>query len=324
MGETTYNYIAYSVTTRGYMPPTDAAHGRKRYLDLNPIKGPWGSQEEFDSFWSQISREANPINGTEITLVDQNGVATKKILSAGQWVTENLTGGGSAADLTDIEARLEALEADKNAALAAQITASLAVSPARFYKGIETSVSASGTVSLPSGITASKISSIELRDNNDHQVSNFKTSSVSLSGITTTTASVPFTFVVVVSSPFARNITKTATCTVCNPVYLKVVGNSVDTKEEAFTAAADQQNLVYTNSLPVTSMKGQSKSLTFAAGDRIAVVCGDSGLKARGNAMLADYNWVVNGESVTDNGITYKVYVSGPIGVAETRTVNFS
>lgn len=83
MGETTYNYIAYGGTTRGYMPPTDAAHGRKKYLDLNPIKGPWDSQEDFDAFWSQVSREANPINGTEITLVDQNGVATKKILSAG-------------------------------------------------------------------------------------------------------------------------------------------------------------------------------------------------------------------------------------------------
>jgi hypothetical protein len=46
-------------------------------------------------------------------------------------------------------------------------------------------------------------------------------------------------------------------------------------------------------------------------------------LKAKGVGMLADYNWVVNGESVTDNGITYKIYISGALQ-AETRTINFS
>lgn len=225
-------------------------------------------------------------------------------------------------DLTDIESRLDSLEADKNAALANQITSNVTVTPARFYKGVSTTVSATGTISLPSGIATNKVSAISLTDGTNTDSGSNKTS-VSLSDISATNSTITFNLSASIAAPFTKTITKSGSCTACNPVYLAVVSNSVDTKEEAFTEVAKVANLVYTSSLAVTSMKGQSKSLTFTDGDRIAVICGDSGLKAKGAGMLADYNWVVNGESITNNGITYKIYISGALQ-AETRTVNFS
>lgn len=285
--------------------------------------GPWDSIADYESFITEDVGLDAPYDTTTICVKDpQTGVATKYIYENEQWRQEIPT--VTPIDLTGIESRLDALEADKNAALVNQITSSVSVSPSRFYKGTTTTVSATGTIGLPSGIPTSKISAISITDGNGHTDSGSNKTSVSVSDISTNNTTITFTLTGAVDAPFTKSISKTASCSVCNPVYLKVVGNSVDTKEEAFTAAAVTANLVYTSSLPVTSMKGQSKSLTFTSGDRIAVVCSDSGLKARGNAMLADYNWVVNGESVTDNGITYNVYVSGPIGVAETRTVNFS
>lgn len=284
--------------------------------------GPWDSIADYESFITEDVGLDVPYDATTICVKDtQTGVVTKYIYENEQWRQEVPT--VTPTDLTDIESRLDALEADKNAALANQITGSVAVTPARFYKGVSTNVSATGTISLPSGISASKISSISITDGNGHTDSGANKTSVSLSNISATNSTITFNLSASIAAPFTKTITKSGSCTACNPVYLAVVSNSIDTKEEAFTEVAKVANLVYASSLAVTSMKGQSKSLTFTNGDRIAVICGDSGLKAKGAGMLADYNWVVNGESVTDNGVTYKVYVSGALQ-SETRTINFS
>lgn len=284
--------------------------------------GPWDSIADYESFITENVGLDAPHDTTTICVKDpQTGVATKYIYENDQWRQEVPT--VTPVDLTDIENRLDALEADKNAALANQITGSVTVTPARFYKGVSTTVSATGTVSLPSGISTSKISSISITDGNEYTDSGSNKTSVSLSGISATNSTITFNLSASIASPFTKTITKQGYCTACNPVYLAVVSNSVDTKEEAFAEAAKAANLVYTSSLAVTSMKGQSKSLTFTNGDRIAVICGDSGLKAKGAGMLADYNWVVNGESITNNGVTYKIYISGALQ-AETRTINFS
>lgn len=283
--------------------------------------GPWDSIADYESFITEDVGLDAPYDTTTICVKDpQTGVATKYIYENDQWRQEVPT--VTPVDLTGIESRLDALEADKNAALANQITGSITVTPARFYKGVSTTVSATGTITLPAGITINKISAISLTDGTNTDSGSNKTS-VSLSDISATNSTITFNLSASIAAPFTKTITKSGSCTACNPVYLAVVSNSVDTKEEAFTEVAKAANLVYTSSLAVTSMKGQSKSLTFTNGDRIAVICGDSGLKAKGAGMLADYNWVVNGESVTDNGITYKVYVSGALQ-AETRTINFS
>lgn len=283
--------------------------------------GPWDSIADYESFITEDVGLDAPYNTTTICVKDpQTGVATKYIYENDQWRQEVPT--VTPVDLTGIESRLDALEADKNAALANQITGSVTVTPARFYKGVSTTVSATGTISLPSGIATSKVSAISLTDGTNTDSGANKTS-VSLSDISATNSTITFNLSASIAAPFTKTITKSGSCTACNPVYLAVVSNSVDTKEEAFTEVAKAANLVYTSSLAVTSMKGQSKSLTFTNGDRIAVICGDSGLKAKGVGMLADYNWVVNGESVTDNGITYKIYISGALQ-AETRTINFS
>lgn len=284
--------------------------------------GPWDSIAHYESFITEDVGLDAPYDTTTICVKDpQTGVATKYIYENDQWRQEVPT--VTPVDLTGIESRLDALEADKNAALANQITSNVTVTPARFYKGVSTIVSATGTISLPSGIATSKVSAISITDGNNHTDSGSNKTSVSLSGISATNSTITFNLSASIAAPFTKTITKSGSCTACNPVYLAVVSNSVDTKEEAFTEVAKTANLVYTSSLAVTSMKGQSKSLTFTNGDRIAVICGDSGLKAKGAGMLADYNWVVNGESVTDNGITYKVYISGALQ-AETRTINFS
>lgn len=283
--------------------------------------GPWDSIADYESFITEDVGLDAPYDTTTICVKDpQTGVATKYIYENDQWRQEVPT--VTPVDLTGIESRLDALEADKNAALANQITSNVTVTPARFYKGVSTTVSATGTISLPSGIATNKVSAISLTDGTNTDSDSNKTS-VSLSDISATNSTITFNLSASIAAPFTKTITKSGSCTACNPVYLAVVSNSVDTKEEAFTEVAKVANLVYTSSLAVTSMKGQSKSLTFTDGDRIAVICGDSGLKAKGAGMLADYNWVVNGESVTDNGITYKVYVSGALQ-AETRTINFS
>ena len=280
--------------------------------------GPWDSIAHYESFVTEDVGLDAPYDTTTICVKDpQTGVATKYIYENDQWRQEVPT-----VDLTGIESRLDALEADKNAALANQITSSVTVTPARFYKGVSTTVSATGTISLPAGIATNKVSAISLTDGTNTDSGANKTS-VSLSDISATNSTITFNLSASIAAPFTKTVTKSGSCTACNPVYLAVVSNSVDTKEEAFTEVAKATNLVYTSSLAVTSMKGQSKSLTFTNGDRIAVICGDSGLKAKGAGMLADYNWVVNGESVTDNGVTYKVYISGALQ-AETRTINFS
>ena len=277
--------------------------------------GPWDSIADYESFITEDVGLDAPYDTTTICVKDpQTGVATKYIYENDQWRQE--------VDLTGIESRLDALEADKNAALANQITGSVTVTPARFYKGVSTTVSATGTITLPAGITTDKVSAISLTDGTNTDSGANKTS-VSLSNISAQNSSISFTLSGTIAAPYTKSISEPATCTACDPVYLAVVSNSVDTKEEAFAEVAKAANLVYTSSLAVTSMKGQSKSLTFTNGDRIAVICGDSGLKAKGVGMLADYNWIVNGESITNNGITYKIYISGALQ-AETRTVNFS
>lgn len=283
--------------------------------------GPWDSIADYESFITEDVGLDAPYDTTTICVKDpQTGVATKYIYENDQWRQEVPT--VTPVDLTGIESRLDALEADKNAALANQITSNVTVTPARFYKGVSTTVSATGTISLPSGIATNKVSAISLTDGTNTDSGSNKTS-VSLSDISATNSTITFNLSASIAAPFTKTITKSGSCTACNPVYLAVVSNSVDTKEEAFTEVAKTANLVYTSSLAVTSMKGQSKSLTFTDGDRIAVICGDSGLKAKGTGMLADYNWIVNGESITNNGITYKIYISGALQ-AETRTVNFS
>lgn len=283
--------------------------------------GPWDSIADYESFITEDVGLDAPYDTTTICVKDpQTGVATKYIYENDQWRQEVPT--VTPVDLTGIESRLDALEADKNAALANQITSNVTVTPARFYKGVSTTVSATGTISLPSGIATNKVSAISLTDGTNTDSGSNKTS-VSLSDISATNSTITFNLSASIAAPFTKTITKSGSCTACNPVYLAVVSNSVDTKEEAFTEVAKVANLVYTSSLAVTSMKGQSKSLTFTDGDRIAVICGDSGLKAKGTGMLADYNWIVNGESITNNGITYKIYISGALQ-AETRTVNFS
>lgn len=284
--------------------------------------GPWDSIADYESFITEDVGLDAPYDATTICVKDtQTGVVTKYIYENEQWRQEVPT--VTPVDLTGIESRLDALEADKNAALANQITGSVTVTPAIFYKGVSTTVSATGTITLPEGIATSKVSAISITDGNNHTDSGSNKTSVSLSNISATNSTITFNLSASIAAPFTKTITEPGSCTACNPVYLAVVSNSVDTKEEAFTEVAKTANLVYTSSLAVTSMKGQSKSLTFTNGDRIAVICGDSGLKAKGAGMLADYNWVVNGESVTDNGITYKIYISGALQ-AETRTVNFS
>jgi hypothetical protein len=139
--------------------------------------------------------------------------------------------------------------------LANQITGSIIVTPARFYKGVSTTVSATGTITLPAGIATNKISAISLTDGTNTDSGDNKTS-VSLSNISAKNSSISFTLSGTIAAPYTKSISEPATCTACDPVYLKVVGNSVDTKEEAFTEVAKTANLVYANSLAVTSMKG--------------------------------------------------------------------
>lgn len=108
---------------------------------------------------------------------------------------------------------------------------------------------------MPAGIATSKVSAISLTDGTNTDSGANKTS-VSLSDISATNSTITFNLSASIAAPFTKTITKSGSCTACNPVYLAVVGNSVDTKEEAFTEVAKTANLVYTSSLAVTSMKG--------------------------------------------------------------------
>ena len=221
--------------------------------------------------------------------------------------------------------RIAALEADKNASLVNQITASVTVTPARFYKGVSTTVAASGTISLPSGIPTSKVSAISITDNNGHTDSGSNKTSVSVSDISTNATTITFTLTGSIASPFTKSITKTASCTACNPVYVGTVASSVTTAEGVYAALASSSNLVYSSGVAVSTLNGFSKSITYN-NTKLAVICGDSSLSAKGASQLAAYPWSssVNGATHTVDGITYNVYLADQPQSAHTDTVKFS
>ena len=289
-----------------------------RGASIDANYGPWSSFEAYRNFLISLGGNGTPKKGAHIAIEDSTtGAITTYIYevknSVGSWKAE-----GGTVDLTEINNRLDALEADKNAAIADKITSSISVTPARFYKGVATTVSATGTISLPAEVNVNKISAISITDGTNTDSGSQKTS-VSLSDISAQNSSVTFTLTGTVDAPYTKSISKTATCTACDPIYVVVVPpDSGQTNQDLVNSA----NLFYVSGQPVTSIKGKSKSITFTAGSMLYVLCHESGVTAKGASQLAPYPWI-GSDTTTINGVSYTVYASQP-QQAHTDVVTFN
>ena len=282
--------------------------------------GPWSSTEAYETFLSNTVGIDEPADATTIAVKDgTTGVITKYIYENGQWRQDVPT--VTPVDLTSIESRLDALEADKNAALANQITGSITVTPARFYKGVSTTVSATGTITLPTGITTDKISAISLTDGT-HTDSGANKTSVSLSNISAQNSSISFTLSGTIAAPYTKSISEPATCTACDPVYVFVMDANDMSEIQSEEDLLNPSNLFYSNNLPITSIKGKSKSITFKEASYLYVLCHESGITAKGASQLAPYPWAGSSTRMI-NGISYNVYVTQP-QQAHTDVVTFN
>ena len=260
-------------------------------------------------------------------LIDSHEAASNPhgITASGIGAYVKPSGGIPESDLAQaFVSRIDALEADKNAALVSQITSSVTVSPSRYYKGTTVSVTATGKITLPSGIPTNKISAISITGGGKTDSGSNKTQ-VQVSGISTSgnTSNISFSLTGTVDAPFTKSISEPGTCTACNPVYIGTVASNVTTKEAVYSALATSGNLVYSNSNAVTTLKGISKSITYDD-TKLAVICSDSNLSAKGASQLAAYPWSINGESYVSDNITYKIYLAAQPQTAHTDTVTFS
>ena len=160
---------------------------------------------------------------------------------------------------------------------------------------------------MPAGIATNKVSAISLTDGTNTDSGANKTS-VSLSNISAQNSSVSFTLSGTIAAPYTKSISKTATCTACDPIYVVVVPpDSGNTNQDL----VDSANLFYVSGQPVTSIKGKSKSITFTAGSMLYVLCHESGVTAKGASQLAPYPWI-GSDAITINGVSYTIYASQP------------
>ena len=248
---------------------------------------------------------AGGYNGTNIT-----GTGVKS-------VQEVLSDVGNNAAL---EARVSAIEARFVQEIIDKITGSIGFSLGNLYAGYPKTVTATGTVSLPSEITADKITSIKLVGNGQTVEQSGQTS-VSIQN--SVTAPQTYTLTASIAAPYTKSISKTATVNKVCPIYIALVNSDIDTAAKVITEIAKTDNLYSPNS-PVSNIKTiTNKAFTYTANQRLAFICGQSGIRVKQVGGLADDPYTVNGESTTINGMTAYVYLTGT-QQAGTRNITFN
>lgn len=219
----------------------------------------------------------------------------------------------------NLDERLQNLENKYIDEIVSKINGSITLSLSALYAGFPKTVTATGSVSLPSEVTVDNVASIKLTGNGQ-TTSGENQTSVSIQS--SVTAPQTFTLTVNISSPYTKTITKTATVNQVCPIYMGIVDNSVDTVNEVVTAIAKVDNLYSPNS-PVSNIKTiTNKSFVYGANQRLAFICGQSDVKIKEVGALANDAYVATG-STTINGVTAYVYVTQPQQAGQ-RNITFN
>lgn len=219
-----------------------------------------------------------------------------------------------------LEARVSAIEARFVQEIIDKITGSISFTLENLYAGYPKIVTATGTVSLPSEVTADKITSIKLVGNGQTVEQSGQTS-VNIQN--SVTAPQTYTLTVSIAAPYTKTISKTDTINQVCPIYIALVDSNIDTAAKVITEIAKVDNLYSPNS-PVSNIKTiTNKAFTYTANQRLAFICGQSGIRVKQVGGLADDPYTVNGESTTINGMTAYVYLTGT-QQAGTRNITFN
>lgn len=243
-------------------------------------------------------------NGTNIT-----GVGVKS-------VQEILSEAGNAA----LELRISAIESKLNSELTNQITGSISFSLSNLYAGYQKTVIATGSISLPAEIPVSKITSIQLSGNGQTVEESGQSSVVIQNSVS---APQTYTLTAVIAEPFAKTIIKTATVNQICPVYIAIVDSDIDTAAKVVEEIVKYENLYSPNS-PVSNVKTiTNKAFTYGANQRLAFICGQSGIRVKQVGGLADDPYLINGEPTTIGGMSAYVYLTGT-QQAGTRNITFN
>lgn len=221
---------------------------------------------------------------------------------------------------TALEARVSAIEARFVQEIIDKITGGISFTLGNLYAGYPKIVTATGTVSLPSEVTADKITSIKLVGNGQTVEESGQTS-VNIQN--SVTAPQTYTLTASIAAPYTKSISKTATINQVCPIYIALVDSNIDTAAKVITEIAKVDNLYSPNS-PVSNIKTiTNKAFTYTANQRLAFICGQSGIRVKQVGGLADDPYTVNGESTTINGMTAYVYLTGT-QQAGTRNITFN
>lgn len=248
---------------------------------------------------------AGGYNGTNIT-----GTGVKSVQEVLSEVGNNAA----------LEARVSAIEARFVQEIIDKITGSIGFSLGNLYAGYPKTVTATGTVSLPSEVTVDKITSIKLVGNGQTVEQSGQTS-VSIQN--SVTAPQTYTLTASIAAPYTKSISKTVTVNQVCPIYIALVDSDIDTAAKVITEIAKVDNLYSPNS-PVSNIKTiTNKAFTYTANQRLAFICGQSGIRVKQVGGLADDPYTVNGESTTINGMTAYVYLTGT-QQAGTRNITFN
>lgn len=248
---------------------------------------------------------AGGYNGTNIT-----GTGVKSVQEVLSEVGNNAA----------LEARVSAIEARFVQEIIDKITGSIGFSLGNLYAGYPKTVTATGTVSLPSEVTVDKITSIKLVGNGQTVEQSGQTS-VSIQN--SVTAPQTYTLTASIAAPYTKSISKTATVNQVCPIYIALVDSDIDTSAKVITEIAKVDNLYSPNS-PVSNIKTiTNKAFTYTANQRLAFICGQSGIRVKQVGGLADDPYTVNGESTTINEMTAYVYLTGT-QQAGTRNITFN
>ena len=219
-----------------------------------------------------------------------------------------------------LEARVSAIEARFVQEIIDKITGGISFTLGNLYAGYPKTVTATGTVSLPTEVTVDKITSIKLVGNGQTVEQSGQTS-VSIQN--SVTAPQTYTLTATIAAPYTKTISKTATINKVCPIYIALVDSDIDTAAKVITEIAKVDNLYSPNS-PVSSIKSiTNKAFTYTANQRLAFICGQSGIRVKQVGGLADDPYTVNGESTTINGMTAYVYLTGT-QQAGTRNITFN
>lgn len=268
--------------------------------------------------------ETSPLNAFEVS---KDG--DLYIKGAGGYDGTNISGNGVKSvqevlsdvdDTSALELRVSAIEARFVQEIIDKITGSIGFTLGNLYAGYPKTVTATGTVSLPTEVPTNKITSIKLVGNGQTVEESGQTS-VSIQN--SVTAPQTYTLTATIAAPYTKSISKSATINQVCPIYIALVDSNIDTAAKVIAEIAKVDNLYSPNS-PLSNIKSiTNKAFTYAANQRLAFICGQSGIRVKQVGGLADDPYTVNGESTTINEMTAYVYLTGT-QQAGTRNITFN